>query len=264
MKKIGGIFTRSSEKIIECEISSNLGAKIGDSLIVETDLGIEFGRLRYITGQKISKSFGKIVRVAKKLDSEVVKKEKVEEAKIFESTLIKIKKHGLPMKLIAVRLSFDRRNLIFYFTAETRVDFRSLLKDLVATYHKLIRLQQIGPRDEAKFLGKVGICGRNLCCRSFLHEINSITMDLARDQNLEGVTSSKISGVCGKLMCCLNYELYLYKMLAKNLPKIGDEIRTKKGKGRVINLNVIAGKVLVELPNGEKEEIFIPIQSKKS
>src|SRR4030065_1929955 len=145
----------------------------------------------------------------------------------------KIKKHGLSMKLVGISISLDDRNLTFYFTAEGRVDFRELLRDLVSTFKKMIRLQQIGPKDAAKLIGGFGPCGRPVCCQTFLSDMKSITMDLARDQNLEGVTSSKISGICGKLMCCLDYEAEMYSEARKGLPEVGKEILIEGEKGKV-------------------------------
>jgi cell fate regulator YaaT (PSP1 superfamily) len=158
------------------------------------------------------------------------------------------------MKLIATSISLDGRNLTFYFTAEGRVDFRNLLKDLVMTFKKMIRLQQIGPKDAARLMGGFGPCGRRVCCQTFLSTMKSITMDLAREQNIEGVTSSKISGLCGKLMCCLAYETEMYKKIRKGLPKIGEEIKIENNTGKVVALNILSQKAIVELADGSKVE----------
>ena len=156
------------------------------------------------------------------------------------------------MKLVKAEISFDQKYITFYFSAVTRLDFRELLKDLVKTFHKMIRLQQIGPRDEAKMISGLGPCGRELCCRGFLKKLESVPSDLVRVQRLSQVSSSKISGVCGKLMCCLAFETEMYRKLSKNLPKVGETISTKHGKGKVVEQDVLGQKVKVKLASGEQ------------
>ncbi|MCX6810675.1 MAG: regulatory iron-sulfur-containing complex subunit RicT [Candidatus Berkelbacteria bacterium] len=168
----------------------------------------------------------------------------------------KIEFHNLPMELMDAELSFDEKKLTFYFAAEGRVDFRSLVSDLASTFKKLIRLQQIGARDEARFIGGCGRCGQVLCCRRFLKgDLDSVTLDMAQIQGLAVMGSNRVTGCCGKLMCCLKYELEEYKEAAKNLPKIGEKIKTEKGPGFVISQNVLAKKVLVEVEDGTKLEV---------
>jgi cell fate regulator YaaT (PSP1 superfamily) len=168
----------------------------------------------------------------------------------------KIDFHKLPMELMDAELSFDEKKLTFYFSAEGRVDFRSLVSDLASTFKKLIRLQQIGARDEARFIGGCGRCGQVLCCRRFLKgDLDSVTIDMAQIQGLAAMGSTRVTGCCGKLMCCLKFELPEYQESAKNLPKIGDKIKTEKGPGFVISQNVLAKKVLVEVADGTKLEV---------
>lgn len=167
-----------------------------------------------------------------------------------------ITRHGLSMKLLDADLSFDEKKLTFYFGAEGRIDFRQLVVDLIRAYKKVIRLQQVGTRDEAKIFGGFGPCGREICCSKFLRNMGSITIDMAREQNLSSGIS-KISGLCGKLMCCLSYELEEYQTLKKRLPEIGQKIKTKSGEGLVISQNILEQYVTVKLKDGKLEEIEI-------
>lgn len=167
-----------------------------------------------------------------------------------------IDKYQLAMKLIDADLSFDEKKITIYFGAEGRVDFRQLVTDLIKKFKKTIRLQQIGARDEAKIIGGFGKCGRKLCCQSFLKKVDSVTLDMAKEQNLStGV--SKISGACGKLMCCLSYELEEYRKLREILPAIGETIKTKHGSGKVVDQHILKTAVTVELENGEKVKVEI-------
>jgi len=236
--------------------------QVGDVVIVQTSDKIEDGKIVSISdtskqnlGNKV-----KFIRVASGNDLEkigrIIKNEK-SASKIFEE---KVKAHNLLMKLIKTEISFDEKYMTFYFSAETRLDFRELLKDLIRTFHKLIRLQQIGPRDEAKIISGVGPCGRELCCQSFLKKLDTVSSDLVKLQRLSQVSSSKISGCCGKLMCCLAFEANSYRDMLKNLPKIGDEIITESGKGKVRELDVFNQKAIVELESGEKIHVAVPIK----
>ena len=160
------------------------------------------------------------------------------------------------MELMDAELSFDEKKLTFYFAAEGRVDFRSLVSDLASTFRKLIRLQQIGARDEARFLGGCGRCGQVLCCRRFLKgDLDSVTLEMAQLQGLAAMGTARVTGCCGKLMCCLKYELDEYREAVKSLPKIGEKIKTEKGFGFVISQNILAKKVLVEVEDGSKLEV---------
>ena len=249
---------RKGDEIIFCKPKdTKLDFLRGEQLIIKNQLGLEDGQVEFEEkdGKKIE-IIGEIVRKATKEDLEKIEKIKAEEKADTRMFIEKILQYGLPMKHAQTHLSFDEKRLTFFFTAEGRVDFRDLVKDLVSTFRKLIRLQQIGPRDDARLRGGFGPCGRSLCCQSFLTKIESVTMERAREQKLNTVASSKISGLCGKLMCCLAFEEKLYEELRKKMPEIGTKVKTPAGeKGRVIGQNVLMGKVLVELTNGTKTEI---------
>ncbi len=168
----------------------------------------------------------------------------------------KIDKYKLPMQLLDAGLSFDEKKITFYFTAPSRVDFRMLVSDLAHTFKKIIRLQQVGARDEARYLGGIGRCGQSLCCKRFIKgNLESVTLDMAVDQNLAQMGSNRVTGVCGKLMCCLKYELESYREAKKNYPEIGVEVETKEGKGKVISHNVLKNSYSVKLENNNIVEV---------
>ena len=233
-------------------------------VIVETPEKIEDGQILYIKEEKEIKKYKnkenktKLLRKASKDDLAKIGQILEEEQEASEIFIEKVKKHQLNMKLVKAQISFDQKYITFYFVSDTRLDFRALLRDLVKTLHKMIRLQQIGPRDEAKMISGLGPCGRELCCKRFLKKLESVPSDLAKIQRLSQVSSSKISGVCGKLMCCLAFETKMYHNLAENLPKLGEKIETKQGKGKVVEQDVIGQKVKVELDSGERVSIKKP------
>jgi cell fate regulator YaaT (PSP1 superfamily) len=170
--------------------------------------------------------------------------------------LKKIESHGLEMELLDAELSFDEKKLTFYFSAPGRIDFRALVSDLASCFRKLIRLQQVGARDEARFLDGVGRCGQRYCCRTFLNrDLDEVTLEMARSQQLAHMGSNRITGSCGKLMCCLKYELKDYEANMKNLPQIGEKVKIKEGEGTVIDLNVLNKKVIVALKEGNRVEV---------
>ena len=228
---------------------------IGDVVMVETPFGIEVATVVYVD-KKINKErpSQKILRKATKKDFENQKK--VEEGKDRYKTLFidLVKNNKLGMKFIDVECSFDGK-VVFLFSAENRVDFRKLVKDLTKKIKKQIRLKQIGPRDESRHIGGIGQCGRAVCCRQFLGSIESVTMDMARDQEMASKGSIKISGLCGRLMCCLAFEDELYKKTLKTLPKVGEKIKTKEGVGKIIEINVLSKKAEVELSDGSKIKV---------
>lgn len=171
----------------------------------------------------------------------------------------KIEKHGLVMELLDAELSFDEKKLTFFFSAPSRVDFRTLVSDLASTFKKLIRLQQVGARDEARYLDGVGRCGQRYCCRSFLSKnLDEITLEMARAQQLAHMGSNRITGACGKLQCCLKYEVKDYEENLKTLPQIGDQVKIKAGEGTVIDLNVLQKKVIIALNDGTRVEVDWP------
>jgi len=166
-------------------------------------------------------------------------------------------RHGLEIKIIRAELSLDEKKLTFYFTAEGRVDFRSLVADMVGSFHKIIRLQQIGPRDEAKIYGGFGKCGRELCCASFLNNLESVTLEMANLQEMAGTKTNKITGCCGKLMCCLSYEADAYQKVKAKMPRIGSKFQSTQGEGKVVGHNILENKVILETADGKKIEVLI-------
>jgi cell fate regulator YaaT (PSP1 superfamily) len=227
----------------------------GETVIVETSRGVEFGRV--VIGTKIVGEndvvlpLKQVIRIATEKDKLVVQ-ENVEQAKkAFEVCTEKIIEHKLDMKLVDVEYTFDRNKVLFYFTADGRIDFRELVKDLAAVFRTRIELRQIGVRDEAKMLGGIGPCGRVLCCSSFLGDFEPVSIKMAKDQSLS-LNPAKISGLCGRLMCCLKYENDMYESAKQELPDVGKRVRTPEGRGRVIGLNLLEKVIQVELVEGER------------
>lgn len=231
--------------------------KKGDFVIVETARGIEFGEcvigIKEIPEESIVSPLKLVQRIATEEDIAKHKENKDKEETAFEICLKKISEHHLNMKLIDVEYTFDNNKVIFYFTAEGRVDFRDLVKDLATIFKTRIELRQIGVRDEAKMLGGLGPCGRPLCCSTFLGDFASVSIKMAKEQNLS-LNPTKISGICGRLMCCLNYEQSTYEDIRKRLPKVGSIVETKRGKGEVVANNVLKEKVSVKLKTTQKNE----------
>jgi len=231
-------------------------------VIVETSRGIEYGLIAMEKMDKdvsnLSQPIRKIIRVATEADTaqeESNRKKEIEARGICQE---KIKVHNLEMHLVDVELTFDLSKIVFFFTADGRVDFRELVKDLAATFKMRIELRQIGVRDEAKMLSGIGICGRVLCCASFLDEFQPVSIKSAKDQGLS-LNPTKISGICGKLMCCLKYEEETYAFLTEGMPGVGDKVRTPVGDGDVISINILrqTAKVAVRVKNGEDPTIDI-------
>ena len=214
----------------------------GTPVIVETARGIEYGLTeigrRPEPEENVVAPLKKVLRIATKEDTHQRELNKQKEDEAFEQCLEKIKKHELDMKLIEVELTFDQNKIIFYFTSDGRVDFRELVKELAAIFRIRIELRQIGVRDEAKILNGIGICGRTLCCATFLGECQPVSIKMAKEQSLS-LNPTKISGICGRLMCCLKYEEETYEYLNRGLPNIGDIIRTPDGEGEVLSVNVL-------------------------
>ena len=232
---------------------------VGEKVIVETARGIECGEValsnREIEDEGIVKPLKTVIRVANKEDLKRIEDNKAKEKKAFRLCLEKIEKHKLEMKLVDVEYTFDNNKILFYFTADGRVDFRELVKDLASVFKTRIELRQIGVRDEAKMLGGLGICGRPFCCCSFLGEFQPVSIKMAKEQNLS-LNPTKISGVCGRLMCCLKNEEETYEVLNSKLPNPGDYVTTSDGlKGEVHSVNVLRQqvKVIVTVERDEKE-----------
>ncbi|MDI3534040.1 MAG: hypothetical protein PWQ82_405 [Thermosediminibacterales bacterium] len=219
-------------------------------VIVETARGLEYGEV--VVGPKEVKEgdlvlpLKKVIRKATEQDRQQVLENKKKAKEAFNICLDKIEKHGLDMKLVDVEYTFDRSKIIFYFTADGRVDFRELVKDLASVFRTRIELRQIGVRDEAKMLGGLGPCGRQLCCATFLGEFDPVSIRMAKQQNLT-LNPGKISGLCGRLMCCLKYECDVYEGIRENLPAVGKRVITPEGEGKVVDVNVVKESVTVKL-----------------
>ena len=233
--------------------------KQGDNVIVETARGIEYGSVvlgpRDVEDDKIIQPLKPVIRQATDEDNAVEKRNKEKEKEAFHICLEKIKKHNLEMKLIDCEYTFDNNKVLFYFTADGRIDFRELVKDLASVFKTRIELRQIGVRDETKVVGGIGICGRPLCCHTHLSEFAPVSIKMAKEQNLS-LNPTKISGVCGRLMCCLKHEEEAYEELNSKLPGVGDFVTTKDNlKGEVQSVSVLKQlvKVIVVLENDEKE-----------
>ena len=233
--------------------------KTGDHVIVETARGIEYGYVvlgnREVEESKAVQSLKSVIRMATPEDEAVEAKNKEKEKAAFKICQEKIKKHNLEMKLIDAEYTFDNNKVLFYFTADGRIDFRELVKDLASVFKTRIELRQVGVRDETKIMGGIGICGRTLCCHSYLSEFIPVSIKMAKEQNLS-LNPSKISGVCGRLMCCLKNEEETYEVLNSRLPGVGDYVLTSDGlKGEVHSVNVLRQmvKVVVVVNKDDKE-----------
>ncbi len=233
--------------------------KQGDNVIVETARGIEYGSVvlgpRDVEDDKIIQPLKPVIRQATDEDIAIEKRNKEKEKEAFQICLEKIRKHNLEMKLIDCEYTFDNNKVLFYFTADGRIDFRELVKDLASVFKTRIELRQIGVRDETKVVGGIGICGRPLCCHTHLSEFAPVSIKMAKEQNLS-LNPTKISGVCGRLMCCLKHEEEAYEELNSKLPGVGDFVTTKDNlKGEVQSVSVLKQlvKVIVTLENDEKE-----------
>ena len=231
----------------------------GDKVIVETARGIEFGTVvtgpKEVKDEEVMQPLKSVIRIATEEAKRAEEKNREKEKEAFEICLEKIRKHNLDMKLINAEYTFDNNKVLFYFTADGRIDFRELVKDLAAVFRTRIELRQIGVRDETKIRGGIGICGRPLCCHTYLSEFAPVSIKMAKEQNLS-LNPTKISGVCGRLMCCLTNEEETYEELNSRLPAIGDTVTTNEGlKGEVQSVSVLRQlvKVVVTLENDEKE-----------
>ena len=226
----------------------------GEHVIVETSMGMEYGEVvianRQLPQEKIVAPLKKIIRVATKQDAKQNEENKRQEKEAFKTCEKKIKEHGLNMKLMDVEFKFDKSKILFFFTADGRIDFRDLVKDLAAIYRTRIELRQVGVRDEVRRLGGNGVCGRELCCCSFLGNFETVSIKMAKEQNVS-LNPSKISGNCGRLMCCLQYEQNVYEEKLKKLPKIGAIVKTADGQGEVCGLETLKEIIKVKFKDGD-------------
>ena len=258
MLKIIGVRFKSVGKVYYFDPQGN-NVKQGDKVIVETSRGVECGEVvivdREIDQTKFTSPIKPIIRIANDDDFKRIERNKAKEAEAFKICETKIAAHKLKMNLIGVECTFDNNKLLFYFTAENRVDFRELVKDLAAVFRTRIELRQIGVRDEAKMLGGLGVCGQPFCCSRFLGEFQPVSIKMAKEQGLS-LNPTKISGTCGRLMCCLKYEQDAYEDLLKTTPKQGAIVKTSMGRGVVEETNLITGKLRVKLDNNDNVTTF--------
>ena len=267
MTKIVGIRFRNVGKIYYFD-PKNYKMQVGDHVIVETARGVEFGRVvlgpKEVGEDEVVHPLKEVLRVATQADEDREQQNRLKEKDAFKICQKKIREHGLEMKLIDAEYTFDNNKVLFYFTADGRIDFRELVKDLASVFRTRIELRQIGVRDETKIRGGIGICGRPLCCHTYLSEFAPVSIKMAKEQNLS-LNQTKISGVCGRLMCCLKNEQETYEELNKKLPGIGDTVTLPDGiQGTVQNVNVLRQrvKVVVEV-NDEKEIQEFPVNELK-
>ncbi len=258
MIKVIGVRFRTAGKVYFFD-PGKLEIKQGDHVIVETARGIEYGTVigapREVEADKVIQPLKAVLRIANQKDDEQEASNRQKEKDAFKICLEKIRKHGLQMKLIDAEYTFDNNKVLFYFTADGRIDFRELVKDLASVFKTRIELRQIGVRDETKILGGIGICGRPLCCHTHLSEFAPVSIKMAKEQNLS-LNPTKISGVCGRLMCCLKNEEETYEELNKKLPNVGDYVTTDDGlKGEVQSVNVLRQLVKVIVDVGDEKEI---------
>lgn len=258
MVKVIGVRFRTAGKIYFFD-PLKFDVKRGDHVIVETARGIEYGTVvgdpKEVEDDKVIQPLKPVLCVATARDTEQENANKQKEREAFKICLEKIKKHKLDMKLIDAEYTFDNNKVLFYFTADGRIDFRELVKDLASVFKTRIELRQIGVRDETKIMGGIGICGRTLCCHAHLSEFVPVSIKMAKEQNLS-LNPTKISGMCGRLMCCLKHEEETYEYLNRKLPNVGDYVTTDDGlKGEVHSVNVLRQLVKVLIENNDEKEI---------
>lgn len=249
MTKVVGVRFTDTGKMYYFD-PKDLDIKKGQALVVETSRGIECGAsctgVKTVEDSEVVAPLKPVVRIATEKDLEVIENNKKLEKEAYKICEKKIEEHGLEMRLTEVEYAFDGTKILFYFTADGRIDFRELVKDLAACFHKRIELRQIGVRDESRMLGGLGICGRPFCCSTFLDDFHSVSIKMAKDQGLS-LAPSKISGTCGRLMCCLKYEQNSYDYLHKITPQKGTVVDCREGRGVVVDASLLTGKLKVQL-----------------
>ena len=255
MIKVVGVRFKKAGKIYYFD-PTDLKIEKGNYVVVETARGIEFGEcvigIKEVREEDIVAPLKSVIRIASQEDIDKHFDNKAKEEAAFNICFNKIQEHKLTMKLIDVEYTFDNNKVIFYFTADGRVDFRELVKDLATIFKTRIELRQIGVRDEAKMLGGLGPCGRPMCCSSFLGDFASVSIKMAKEQNLS-LNPTKISGICGRLMCCLNYEQSTYEDIRKRMPQVGSIVKTEEGTGEVISNNTVKETVRVKYKKAGEE-----------
>ena len=256
MVKVAGVRFKTAGKIYYFD-PDTFDVKNGDNVIVATARGMEYGTvtndIQEVNESEIVAPLKKIIRIATPEDDKKHKENVKKKERALQLCQEKIDKHGLVMKLIDVEYTFDNSKIIFYFTADGRVDFRELVKDLASVFKMRIELRQIGVRDEAKMMGGIGGCGRSLCCNSWLADFEPVSIKMAKVQNLS-LNPTKISGICGRLMCCLKYENDIYMEMRKGMPEVGERIKTPDGLAKVIDTNILEDIIRVRLYVDEKQD----------
>lgn len=257
MVKVVGVRFKKAGKIYYFD-PDNLNIDAGANVIVETARGVEFGEAvipnREVPDEEIVAPLKKVMRIASPEDSKHAEENRKKEKEAFATCLQKIRDHNLEMKLIDVEYTFDNNKILFYFTADGRVDFRELVKDLAAVFKTRIELRQIGVRDESKMMGGIGVCGRVLCCSSYLGEFQPVSIKMAKEQGLS-LNPTKISGTCGRLMCCLKYEQDAYEEIIRRIPKTGAIVETPEGQGVVMDISLLKELVKVRLDKGNEADL---------
>ena len=264
MIRVVQVRLRESGRIYHYKVSENLHLKADDQCVVQTERGQEYGQvvsdIEHVLEDEFEQPLRQVLRKFTVNDEYQIGKNIRDADDARAKCRQKIEGHKLPMKLVDVEFSFDRSKIIFYFIADGRVDFRDLVKDLAALFKTRIELRQIGVRDEAKMVGGIGCCGRSLCCSTFLQQFDPINIKMAKDQRLS-LNPNKISGICGRLLCCLKYEHKCYCDLGKNLCEVGSYVSTSKGKGYVVDLDVLAQLVVISLE--DKRMMKLPMDEIK-
>lgn len=267
MTQVVGVRFRDTGKVYFFD-PNKLNIKAGNHVIVETARGVECGLVaeanKEVDDEEIVAPLKPVIRIATEADMKIVEENKEKEKSAFDICVKKIEEHKLDMSLTNVEYTFDGSKIIFYFTADARVDFRELVKDLAGTFHSRIELRQIGVRDESKMLGGLGICGRPFCCSTFLNDFHSVSIKMAKEQGLS-LSPGKISGTCGRLMCCLKYEQNSYDYLQKITPRKGSVVDCREGRGTVVDVSLLTGRLKVRLdsnPEGapvsvNREEVVV-------
>ena len=258
MISVVGVRFQEDGKMQYYEIDPSLSPRVGDYVITESAHGVDLGEMimgiNEIAEEQVRDALPHVLRIATPQDIQQATDNRAREREAYRVCQRKIAEHKLEMKLVSVECTFDRSKMMFYFTANGRVDFRALVKDLASTFKTRIELRQIGVRDEARMLGGLGPCGRPICCGAFLNDFQPVSIKMAKEQNLS-LNPTKISGVCGRLMCCLKYEQDQYEQTRKKMPRVGREVTTPDGSGIVCDLNIVKETVSVRIPNGDTTEI---------
>jgi cell fate regulator YaaT (PSP1 superfamily) len=259
LKNIVGVKFRKDGKIYNFD-AAGLSLQMNDRVIVETEIGLALGTVatgeKQMPASRLPENLKKVLRKATTEDLETKAEHELMEQQARSYCMERIRERNLSMKLINVEYLFDTSKVMFYFTAENRVDFRDLVKDLVQQFKLRIELRQVGARQEARIIKGLGICGREVCCASMLHNLDRVSVKMAKEQSMS-LNPEKISGLCGRLMCCLAFEYDGYVDMKKNMPKCGKMIQCEEGKGKVIRQHVLKGEIAVELENGKEITVHI-------